>query len=255
MSPHRHSRSSPKWSAQSDIDEKGLLGTASFPPRQPSGLLSKTSDLFFAILPIWACGRRRKSTKQSQTQHNSKPKMCLLIRADDGYRFQEVDLAAVSHDTTAGAMVISEELAGRLLPRKDLWRRISPRPIVDDLGLKHHCEHSFQVSYRWETDKGTRDAKVYVSSKLNQQDRLNERGSLAKVDLLVPRGSGPVEARSTPTVAPNYLLPLQTQEEKDRQARRVADANKAQDEARKAAQQKKAKKFEDASKKPDQGAR
>jgi len=240
MSP-RHP-STPKWSAESEADKKGLPGSATFSPLQPSGLLSKTATLVVAILPNWDCVRRTKHTKRNQSQGKGEPKMCVLIRADNGSPFQTVDMGALSQDMTVGAMVISEELAGRLLQRKELWRKISPRAITDDQGVNHICQHLIKVSWRWGSENCTSDAKVYISSKLRN------------VDLLVPGGSGPLGMRSTPTVQPNYYMPRQTQEERDRQKKNNEIAKKAHEEATRTAQQEKAKKFGEALKKAGQAS-
>jgi hypothetical protein len=114
-----------------------------------------------------------------------------------------VERYELSLDATAGVIIVSEELAIRLLKHRDLWRRIPSRTVKDDHGNNHVCEHVIKVSYRWSNDDSTRDAKIYVS----------RQWTLARVHLLVPTALDPPKPATSPTVKPTYQLRPQTQGE------------------------------------------
>ena len=116
-------------------------------------------------------------------------------------------------DSIAGVILVSEEMAEMLLKRGDLWRKISPKTIRDELGVSHVCENTIKISYRWGNESSTKDAKIYVSSQLKQRPRKNGNtsSSMTTIHLLVPNALATPETDLTSMVQPNYHLPPQTQ--------------------------------------------
>jgi len=137
--------------------------------------------------------------------------MSFLVRADNGYKWQTIRMDKLSFDSVAKVILVSEELADRLLQNRDLWRKIPPKPVKDELGFSHVCEHAIKISYRWGDETATRDAKIYVSSQLKQSPRMTGTGSMASVHLLVPSSLATPEVESASTVQPNYHLTPQSQ--------------------------------------------
>lgn len=131
--------------------------------------------------------------------------------ANGADEWKTVKMEALSHDSSAGVMVISEELAKRLFESRRLWRNISPRTVTDDLGCNHICQYSIEVRYCWNTDnRRTKGATLYVSSQLKRSVRSNDGNVMATVDLLVPSDAVQFETTLAHAVFPNYHLPRQT---------------------------------------------
>ncbi|KAJ9604651.1 hypothetical protein H2200_010765 [Cladophialophora chaetospira] len=177
--------------------------------------------------------------------------MSLLVRADNGSQWQTIGIEKLSFESTAKVLLISEELAEKLLRKGDLWRSVSPpKTVKDEFGVNHVCKNAIKISYRWGNETSTQDAKVYVSSRVKQTPRPNGKNVKATVQLLVPDSFAPLETDSAPTVQPIYHLPPQTQEDKDRQQKSNSLADKAHTDAMTESHTKKEKRFEEAWKKP-----
>jgi len=256
MSPGR--RLSPKWEPESDIDEKDLLNLAVCSFRQVRGVVSKRSNSLCTLVPLLLCGGRKKALKREPTHPRSDQKMCFHIMADNGaVGWGLVEMEALKEDGKTCKILVSERLALFLRGPKELWTPI-PTGVLrveDEEGVQHDCEYCFKVSCRWETDNRTRDEMVYVSPQLRNKPRLNERGSMAKLDLLVPRGLAPDPEAWIPAVQTNYHLPRQTQQERDRQTNNNKAANAVNEAAIRAAQEKREKKFDSLKKEAEQRAK
>lgn len=119
--------------------------------------------------------------------------------------FYPVELSDVEPDEKLRVILVSHRLARRLA-EKSLWRMIPPRIYTDDQGIPHKCECCIKVSWRWDNEGGTEDAKIFIVSKPDLNAPL--RG---KIHVLMPADLHGEETGSRAMVQPIHAMTPQTQ--------------------------------------------
>lgn len=211
---------------------------------RPKVHFARTADIFESFISRFCGQRKRRATKRPVSEDRILQKMFLRLRPDNGSKVYPVALKNVEPDDKIRVILVSHRLAQQLL-EKPLWRIITPRSYTDDHGIPHKCDYSIKVSWRWDNEGSTEDAKIYVVSK----EDLNAPLRSGK-DVLMPTNLYGGETGSKAMAQPIHVMPPQTQAQKDAAKKKEKELEKERSATKEAAGIKKEREYEEQLKGP-----